>query len=358
MAYNEGKIFFKCKMDIELQIAEENEREKWDMIVENSPHGTIFHTWEWLKIVEKHVNMRLYPIIGTRGTTVVGIYPIFLHKRLLKSVFSPPPWVAVPYLGPVILEYEKLKQDKKESIFIEFQRSVDDFIREEMRAHYSLIKTAPGIIDARPFKWNGYMVEPIYNYVIDLRKGADFAWKMFKRELRKNISIAQKKEISVSEGSKEELEWIYETIVTRYEEQNRKTSLSKGYLIDLFNTFHPQNMKIFVAKYNGDIISGAIKICYKNKLLSWIGHAKTELRGIPNDLLQWEVIKWAVEHGLEYYELVGANTERLCHYKSKYNPNLSICFSAKKYLSALAKLGEITYFKLLKPLSAKNKQKE
>ncbi len=331
-------------MDIELQIAEENEREKWDMLVENSPYGTIFHTWEWLKIMEKHVNMKLYPIIGMKGSNIIGIYPLFLHRNfILRYVFSPPPWVAVPYLGPVILEYEKLKQDKRESVFIAFQRKVDEFIREEMKAHYSLIKTAPGILDARPLKWNGYIVEPIYNYVIDLRKGADFAWKMFKRELRKNISIAQKKGISVREGSRDELEWIYETIVTRYEEQNRKTSLSKGYLIDLFNTFHPQNMKIFVAKYNGELISGAIKICYKNKLLSWIGHAKTELRGIPNDLLQWEIIKWATEHGLEYYELVGANTERLCLYKSKYNPSLSICFSAKKYNTFFAKFVEYAY---------------
>ena len=239
-------------MNIDIKISDERE---WKKLEGNPQHGTIFHTWEWLKIVEKHANMRLYPIIGMRGGNIIGIYPLFLHRNfILRAVFSPPPWVAVPYLGPVILEYEKLKQDKRESVFIAFQRKVDEFIREEMKAHYSLIKTAPGILDARPLKWNGYIVEPIYNYVIDLRKGADFAWKMFKRELRKNISIAQKKGISVREGSKEELEWIYEAIVTRYKEQNRKISLSKGYLIDLFNTFHPQNMKIFVAKYNLSLI--------------------------------------------------------------------------------------------------------
>ena len=355
MAYNERKNSFKCKMDIELQVAEENEREKWDMIVENSPHGTIFHTWEWLKIVEKHVNMRLYPIIGTRGTTVVGIYPIFLHKRLLKSVFSPPPWVAVPYLGPVILEYEKLKQDKKESIFIEFQRSVDDFIREEMRAHYSLIKTAPGILDARPLKWNGYIVEPIYNYVIDLRKGADSIFKNFKKKLRQNINRAKRRGISVEEGSKEELEWIYETIVTRYEEQGRKNSIYKGYLFDLFNAFYPQNMKIFVAKYNGELIGGMIDFYYKNKVTSWLGNVKSNVEGVsPNELLQWEAIRYTIEYGMNYYEEIGANTEHLCRYKSKYNPNLLLCFSAKKYLSTAAKLGEYVYSKMLKPMHIKS----
>jgi len=328
-------------MNIDIKISDERE---WKKLEGNPQHGTIFHTWEWLKIVERHTNMELYPIIGMKDTTVVGIYPIFLHKRLLRSVFSPPPWVAVPYLGPVILEYEKLKQDKKEFIFIEFQRSVDEFIREEMRAHYSLIKTAPGILDARPLKWNGYIVEPIYNYVIDLRKGADSIFKNFKKKLRQNINRAKRRGISVEEGSKEDLEWIYETIVTRYEEQNRKTSLSKGYLIDLFNTFHPQNMKIFVAKYNGELIGGMIDFYYKNKVTSWLGNVKSNVGGMsPNELLQWEAIKHANKCGMEYYEEIGANTERLCHYKSKYNPNLLLCFSAKKYNTFFAKFVEYAY---------------
>jgi len=336
-------------MNIDIKISDERE---WKKLEGNPQHGTIFHTWEWLKIVEKHVNMRLYPIIGMRGSNIIGIYPLFLHRNfILRAVFSPPPWVAVPYLGPVILEYEKLKQDKRESVFIAFQRKVDEFIREEMKAHYSFIKTAPGILDARPLKWNGYIVEPIYNYVIDLRKGADSVFKNFKKKLRQNIKRAKRRGISVEEGSREELEWIYETIVTRYEEQNRKISLSKGYLIDLFNTFHPHNMKIFVAKYNGELIGGMIDFYYKNKVTSWLGNVKSNVGGMsPNELLQWEAIKHAIKCGMEYYEEIGANTERLCHYKSKYNPSLSICFSAKKNTSVVPKMMETVYLKILRPM--------
>ena len=115
-------------------------------------------------------------------------------------------------------------------------------------------------------------------------------------------------------------------------------------------------MKILVAKYDGEIVGGLLNIYKNKKILNWMGNVKTNIRGVsPNDLLHWEVIKWATEHGLKYYELVGANTERLCHYKSKYNPSLSICFSAKKYLSFSAKLVESAYFNILKPISAKNR---
>ena len=340
------------KMSIELRIAEDNEQDNWDAIVEAAQQGTIFHTYKWLKIVEKHTKSKLYPIIGMKGTTIIGIYPIFYLKNFLfKSVFSPPPWVSVPYLGPVIADYDKLKQDKKESIFIEFQRKVDEFIKSELESNYILISTSPGLLDARPFKWTGYHVEPIYNYIIDLNKGDDYAWQQFKKNLRQNINRAIREGICIEEGSKEGLEWILNAFARRYKEQGKVASISKEYILDLYNAFYPQNLKIFVAKYNGEVVSGMVDIYYKDKVVSWLGNMKANVEGAsPNELLQWEAIKSAIDHGLKYYEEMGANTERLCHYKSKYNPDLLICFSAKKYSSIISKLAEVAYFKVLRPM--------
>ncbi len=49
-------------MTIELRIADNNDAQEWDTIVANSPHGTIFHQWDWLKITQKHTKTSLYPI--------------------------------------------------------------------------------------------------------------------------------------------------------------------------------------------------------------------------------------------------------------------------------------------------------
>ena len=339
-------------MTIDIKIANEKE---WNKPAENGQRGTVFHTWKWLKIIEKYTKSEFYPIIGLKGTTTIGIYPLFYQKKFLfKSVFSPPPKVAVPYLGPVIVDYNKLKQDKKESIFIEFQKKVDEFIESELKPHYTLISSPPNLPDSRPFKWTGYRVEPKYNYVIDLSKGVDDVWKKFERNLRQNINRAVRRGIYVEGGSKEELEWIYDAIAMRYVEQGRVVSISKRYLLDLYNSFYPQNMKIFVAKHDGDFVGGVVDIYYGSNVVSWLGNIKANVGGVsPNDLLQWESIKYAIEHGLKYYEEMGANTERLCHYKSKYNPDLSICFSAKKYSSIMSEWAETAYFKVLKPINTR-----
>jgi len=46
-----------------------------------------------------------------------------------------------------------------------------------------------------------------------------------------------------------------------------------------------------------------------------------------NDLIHWRIIRDAIDEGYTTYDLVGANTERLCRYKSKFNPALRTYYS-------------------------------
>jgi len=347
-------------MDITIKVGREGDKECWNDIVENSPQGTIFHTWKFLKIMEKHTNSKLYLIIGMRGTTPIGIYPLFFQeKKFLRLVFSPPPHCAALYLGPVIIDYDKLKQSKKESIFTSFQKKVDEFISSKLKADYVLISTSPGLLDSRPFKWTGYNVRPSYSYLIDLSNGADYVWKQLTKHLRQSINKTKKEGVSIEEGSKEDLEAIYNLLSERYKEQERIVTVPKRYLFDLYDSFHPENLKIFVAKYKGEIRTGTIDIWYKDKVTAWIGSTKTYLRGIsPNDLLFWETIRKGCEHGFKQYEIIGAAGNRRLHsYYSKCNPEPLLWFSARKYSSFVPKLLEASYIKILKPAYGKIKSK-
>jgi len=54
------------------------------------------------------------------------------------------------YLGPVIAHYESLKQDKKESQYIEIQQETDNYIFKIKGCIYARIRTSPGLYDSRP----------------------------------------------------------------------------------------------------------------------------------------------------------------------------------------------------------------
>jgi len=338
---------------VELKVGREEDAELWDRLVESSPHGTIFHTWKWLKIAEKHTNSRLYPLIGYKGTEPVGIFPLFFQRKtFLKMVFSPPPHTAIPYLGPVLVNYDKLKQHKKENSFLEFQREVDRFLKDKLRAEYVYISLPPGLSEPRPFKWTGYEVEPAYGYLNDLSNGIDNLWKNFEKKLRGDIERGKRRGITVEEGDKEEVGIIYDLLLDRYAEQNKIVTVPKEYLFDVYDSFF-QNIKVFVAKYKGEIVSGLIDIHgtdihNRDRAATWIGNPrpKFKISPSPNDLLTWEAMKYACEHGFKYYETIGtAGDERLHNYYSKFNPELLVRFSMRKYSSFIPKLMEMAYIK-------------
>ena len=125
--------------------------------------------------------------------------------------------------------------------------------------------------------------------------------------------------------------------------------INKNFLQDIYEKFCPDNLKIFVAEYKGQRIGGTINLCFKNIMYLWVGIPKTNLIGISaNDLVQWEAIKWAQMNGLDFYEEMDAGDDpRLRYFKSKYNPNLVIWYSATKYSSFFYKIGE-TIFDLIR----------
>jgi lipid II:glycine glycyltransferase (peptidoglycan interpeptide bridge formation enzyme) len=317
-------------MTIEVRIAGNEERKNWDALVEASQYGTIFHTLDWLRIAEKHTNSKLYPLIGVKGEEVIGFFPIFYKKKgPLKMVFSPPPKSGIPYLGPVLLSYDKLKQAKKESLITDFVTCVDNFIQDNFKSNYIYFKLPPGLIDCRPFKWLGYQAKPVYCYSLDISVGLSELEANFSIHARRNVKKAEKDGLSAELGSKEELEILYSMLHNRYVKQGRNIPISKGYLLDLFNSFFPEDFKVFVVWHQDEIVSSGVKLCYKDRIIDWIGQPKTTMR-TANDFLHWSVMKWGFEHKLNYYEILGANTQSICQFKSKFNPSLELYFEIKK----------------------------
>lgn len=340
-------------MEIKLKILKEEDSEFWDKLVESSSYGTIFHTWKWLKIIEKYSNSKLYHIVAFKEDITVGIYPIFIiRKGLINVAFSPPPGFDL-YLGPLFLA-EILKQDKKESCFIEFQKKIDDFLFSELRCKYVEIHSSPGLYDCRPLKWCGYQVIPRYTSRINLTKGVDYVWSQFDKKLRVGINRAIRENVIIEEANEDDLKFIIDnTINKRYDELSiRPMPVDSNHILELYKEFNTKNMKFFIARYKGERVSALIAPTYKGVMYFWIGAIK-ELAGVPqNDLLQWEAIKWASNNGLAYYENMGTgDLVRFRSSRSKYNPEPIMWFESIKYSSNL--------YKILKILaSIKNKREK
>jgi hypothetical protein len=340
---------------MDLQIADDTDQIKWDEIVTKSSHGTIFHSWKWLKIVETHTRSKLIPLMGYNGTTPVGILPLFVQKKgFITMVSSPPPKSALLFLGPVFVGWDSIKQSKRESNYLEFQRDVDEYLKKEINADYVSISLPPKLLDMRPYFWADYKIDVFYDYVIPMQSSLDDLWLGLLKNMRGNISKSKKMGFSVELGGKAELEEIYHLMAQRYNDQKKSETFPKKYLTDIFDQF-PDNLKILTVKYQGETITGEIDIHYKNSMISWIGSPKPNkpISPSPNDLCEWEALVYTHSHGIGEYIIYGAaRNERLYKYYAKLNPELHPRFSAKK-MSFIAHTMEKAYSKIIKPLQFK-----
>jgi lipid II:glycine glycyltransferase (peptidoglycan interpeptide bridge formation enzyme) len=332
-----------------LKIYEHNEAKLRDDIINNSINGTLYHRWEWLKIVEKHSSCKLLPLVyfDTDDNNPFGAIPLFYAQKYgIKMVFSPPPGTSIT-LGPV-LSKKDYKQHKFELAYLEFQANVDQFINK-LGTNYISMLSSPGIVDFRPFLWARYTVTPSYTYKIDLRRGKEEVWNNLSKYLKKNIKNAQKKNIIIEEKSGiDNINYVFDSVQQRFAEQNMNLSLKRAYIHDIVRQFDQSALKYYQAYYNEEVIGALLCTIYKDTISAWIGGVRNASNAIEsNELLYWEAISRAIQGGYSWFEIIGANTRRLCEFKARYCPEVQLFFQVKK-TDWLGSLAEKMYFLMQK----------
>jgi len=325
---------------MDVRIARDSDEDLWDSMVARSPHGTIWHTWKWLKLLERYSVLKkagiaakahLEPLILTVRGRPVGICPLFFYRIMgLTYCYSPLSQEDTHYLGPLFPELLETGERAAQVFFLDASREIDRFIRKIRRSSFVHISSSPGIDDCRPFRWAGYSIEPRYTYYIDLSSGTDAIWKGFKKELRYSIEKARKEGIAVAEGGKEDAYHIWELLRKR-----NRVKFPKEFIGSACDAFLPDRIKIFVARKGPERLSGVILLLYRNKASLWIGPPK--LPGmILNELVIWESIAWAAAHGYRVFEIVGADDYPLFTFKRKFNGKLVQFFHMNWYSPPLS----------------------
>jgi hypothetical protein len=304
------------------------DKEIWDAFVDRSAEGLLFHKWDFLKIVEKHSNLKLFTYAVDKGETTIALIPIFYEKKLgLDLIFSPPPKTAIPYLGFLFDgDFSKLKQHKREN----YLRIVCNEVTAEIRKYhpdYFSINVVPSFIDIRYFIWGNYRVKPNFTYIMDLTSPLEDIWNGFSESTRREIRKTKGLGFELSKGSDPHV--VFNILKNRYEEQGMKLPiLSYEYLADLINKY-PEEINIYYL-HNSDkeIINGIITVEYKNYISLWFGGLKTGFA--TTEFMIWRLIQDAKSRNYTKMENIGANTERLRGFKSKFNFRLEISFIISK----------------------------
>ena len=159
--------------------------------------------------------------------------------------------------------------------------------------------------DAKDFKDE---IQPRYVFRLDVKdKTEEEIMAGFHQKWRYNIRLAGRKGVEVKEGTREDLKDFHKIMV--------ETGSRDGFIIrpleyfeKMYDNLAPKHMKLLMAYYNGEPISGVIPIFYGNKTWYLYGASSNKHRNLmPNYLLQWEMIKMSIARHDDIYDFRGVS---------------------------------------------------
>jgi len=322
---------------IELELLKD--KTEWNEFVSASRYGTLFHTWEWISLLEDIYKVKKLPIGIFEKDNLIGVFPTFIQKKVfLKLAMSPLHTAATPYGGPL-----PLRGTLPKNILEEFEEFLRDYATD-----YIEFLAVPGIEIENLLRESNYIFRERMTYILDLTKGVDVIWKNLEQRCRRAIRKAKKNNVEIVEGeNKKQLNEFYKMTEDTYKKWGKKPPISREYFRKVWDLFHDKKrVKFLFAKYEGRLIAGAIFPIYRDDVYYWNGGAYREYyRVAPNNLIHWHLIEWALNNGLKKYDMVGADIPSIAKFKASFSGEKVRHIYAYKFKSPLAKIGRKVYEK-------------
>ncbi|MFC6718290.1 lipid II:glycine glycyltransferase FemX [Natrialbaceae archaeon GCM10025810] len=319
-------------MSIEISVfdpGDPDDAEEWNSYVERNANTNPFFRAEAIRLQALDTDTTPHMLAGFKGQEVVGLFPVFEYRKgPLTAVFSPAPFSWSCYLGPTMVNVDKLKQRKADRRTRRFVEGCLGWIEESLSPVYTKFVAAYAD-DMRPFVWNDYQIEPGYTYVVDLEGTEEELLKRFSSDARSNIRNAEEGGYVIEEGDGDDVVRIVERVRERYESQGRPFHLSDDFARSMYETLPEGSIRPYVCRVDDEFVGGILAVESDTTRYRWQGGVKpdADVDVSINDLLDWHVMRDGLREGLERYDLVGAGVPSINRYKAKFNPRLETTYT-------------------------------
>ncbi|MCI8554450.1 MAG: aminoacyltransferase [Clostridiales bacterium] len=157
------------------------------------------------------------------------------------------------------------------------------------------------------------------NYILELEgKTEDEIFAQFKSKYRYNIRLALKKGVVCRHYGAERVDEFFELLQETAARDGFKIR-QKAYYVKMLSAFGNHG-RLYLC-HLGDIpLSGAVVVNYAGKTHYVYGASSSQYRDyMPNYLMQWEIIKWALETECTLYSFEG-----IPYYDDENHPNYGV----------------------------------
>ena len=289
-----------------LEKTEKNLKEYEDFI-KNCPKGHFAQTTMWAKIKDNWINEIVVSYdkegkINGAMSVLIRKVPIF-KASLMYSPRGPVCDVHDKKVLKTLLDGAKDLAKKYNAYVLK----LDPDIKNSDAEFLDIVKELGFKVKSAGKNFEG--IQPKFVFRLDVKdKTEDEIFSAFHNKTRYNVRVALKNGVTTSIGTREDLKRFHEIMIetgTRDEFVIRPLE----YFEKMYDVMAPSgNLRLYLAHYEGKIISGTIAIKYGDKVWYLYGASSNSYRNVmPNYLLQWEMIKWAIEEKCRIYDFRGVS---------------------------------------------------
>lgn len=284
-----------------LEIAQIKDKNVWEeFLLHKAPQSPFFQSWNWGE-VQKNLGNTIFRFGLFDNKHLVGVCLIVEIQAKRGHYFH-------LRHGPVLLNFTEQ--------FPEFLSLIKPLAKN---SHVDFLRMSPIIIadtlDLGFLKKLGFRNAPIHNMdaentcVLNLEKDEESLLAQMRKTTRYLIRKAEKMPIEIIQTTDMK---DFAAFNHLYEITSKRHGFvpHRGMKEELAVFGKDDEALLFLAKYEGKIIAGAIIILYGNQAIYHHAASDDAFRDIPAPyLLQWEIIKEAKKRGKQYYNFWGVVPE-------------------------------------------------
>ena len=289
--------------DSVLQIIPYDQLNDWDEFVELHPKGTIFHSVAMIRTLVSTKRHTPFAYAAVSGKGQICALLVAVKISTLGT------W-AGSFAARSIFHAEPIYQDSPDGhdgIKLLLQKHDNVMKRSTLFSEIRPMFASPG--DHDPFIKEDYQKIGYYNYELDLAKPEERLFHDLDAKCRNNIRSSTRKKLVVREVEPaNELERFYAVVAESYHRAQVPLADVSLFSAAFREMPHPI-CRLFIADYEGEVVSAACFLAFKNRVVYWYAGAK-RIPGVAGMAsILWEAItKFSIE-GYQCFDFCGAGWE-------------------------------------------------
>lgn len=311
---------------------------EFENFVQTSDFGSFTQSENWAKLKSSWKSEKI--TVNDENGNISGAMLVlikkvpFLHTSFMYAPRGPVCDISDTDTLRKLLEKTKSVAEKYHSFMLKIDPMIESDDKKSMDILKSLNLHYTGDLS------DDNTIQSRSNYVLDIKgKSKEEIFSNFHSKWRYNIRLAQRKGVSCRYYGCEKIDEFY-TLLSETGQRDGFCIRSKAYLKDMLNAFGDNARLYMCYSEDGIPLSGALSIKYGKRVSYVYGASSSQYRNLmPNYLMQWEMMQWAIESNCNIYDFMG-----IPHYDDESHPNYGVYRFKKGFNGRVAKYaGEFDY---------------